>query len=201
MLSKIKKLLQFRVKRWHGAMGGWKEKDIRVIAVLQEDVWYWALAEYLADGWLTRICEWMCHVPLPKVVREMEGHWDKDDPEYFAKYEDWAGSDFGSLWHCHVESPVCQFVWKRRNWQGDICVEMTLDEARKKFGEEHETIKWVEKELAQHKEWDAEELAEIRKAYAAGELTREQAFEKLGWQFEGENLDTLLDGQSCEKRE
>lgn len=193
--------LRFRVRRWHYAMAGWKEKDIRLIAVLEEDVWYWALANWVTLDWLTRVCSWLHHVPLPKFVREREGHWDKDDPEYFAKYEDWAGGDFGTLWHCHVETPALQWAWKRRNWAGDVHIELALDEARKKFGAEHEGVRWVERELADHKRYDAEKLEEIRQAYASGGLTREEAVEKLEWHFEGEDLQALLDGKTGEKQE
>jgi len=202
MLSKIKKLLawfksvvQFRVKRWHYAMGGWHEKDVQLTVILEDDVWYWALANYLSFDWVTLPCELLSHVPLPWFIRNWERHWDKDDPEYFAKFEDWFGDDFGSLWHCYVENPICQWVWKRRNWAGDICLDLTLDEARKKFGAEHEAIKWVEKELARHRQWDTESLEEIRKSYKAGDLTREDALEKLEWHFEGRDLQALLDGK------
>lgn len=199
MLSWIKNLFCFRVQRWNHGMRGWKEKDIRLVVTLEDDVWYWALANHIGWNWTTQICEWLHNVPLPKFVRNWEGHWDKDDPEYFAKYEDWAGDDFGSLWHCHVETPICQWAWKRRNWAGDIHLELTLDEAREKFGSDHKAVKWVESELARRKEWDAETLVEIRGKYKSGELNREQALEKLEWHFEGENLEALLDGQPVEK--
>jgi hypothetical protein len=196
MLSKIKKLFQFHVHRWHYAMGGWHEKDVRLIAVLEDDVWYWALINYLSWDWLTRICSWLHYVPLPWFIRNWERHWDKDDPEYFAKFEDWYGDDFGCLWHGYVEDPICQWAWRHRDAGHDIYIELTLDEARKKFGAEHEAVKWIEKELAEHKQYDAEKLDEIRKAFAAGELTREQALEKLEWHFDDENLDALLDGKA-----
>ena len=194
MLSKIKKLLQFHIRRWHYAMGGWREEDVHLTVVLEEDIWYWALASCVAWDWTTRICEWFHHVPLPKFVRNWKRHWDKDDPEYFATFEDWFGDDFGCLWHCYVESPICQWAWRHRNCKGDIFIELTLGEARKKFGAEHEAVKWIEKELADHKQYDAEKLEEIRESYKAGGLSREQALEKLEWHFEGD-LQALLDGK------
>jgi hypothetical protein len=174
-------------------MGGWKEKDVTLHVTLEEDVWYVALVNWLTWDKGTWICHWLHYIPLPWFIRNIEGHWDKDDPEYFAKFEDWFGDDFGCLYHCHVCDPLCQWGWRLRKPEQDIHIELTLDEARKKFGAEHEAIKWVEKELAERKQHDAEKLVEIRGKYASGELTREQALEKLEWHFEGENLEELLD--------
>ena len=80
----LKKLFQFRVKRWHTAMRGWDEKDIRVLICLEDLIWYWMVLEWLFWDNGTYICHWLHYVPLPRFIRNWERHWDKDDPEYFA---------------------------------------------------------------------------------------------------------------------
>jgi hypothetical protein len=199
MLSKIKKLLQFRLKRWHTAMRGWKGQDIRVIVCLEDSIWYWVILEWLA-GLQQYVCHWMGYVKLPKFIRRIERVWDAEwDPEP-STWEEYYGDSLHSLWHVHVCDPIFQFVWKHKDFHKAWPQwEMTLDEARKTFAHDPEIYEWVEKEERQHRQWDAEELDEVRKAHASGELTREQALEKLGWRFEGEDLGGLLDGQPCEK--
>jgi hypothetical protein len=153
----LKKLLQFRVKRWHTAMRGWDEKDIRVIICLEDLIWYWMVLEWLFWDNGTYICHWLGYVPLPKFICNWERHWDKDDPEYFAKFGDWFGDDFGCLWHVWVCDPTCQWVWKHKDFKKAWPQwELTLEEARKTFAHDPAIYEWVEKELEQHKKWVAE---------------------------------------------
>jgi len=183
-------------------MRGWKDQDVRVIICLEDCKWHWFVLEWLVEL-QQYLCHWLHNVPLPRIVREMERHWDEDDPEYFGKFEDWYGDDLGCLWHSCVDNPLSQWVWKHKyagkgahspQW------ELTLDEARKTFAHDPAIYEWVEKEVEQHKQWDAEKLAEVREAYKAGSMTREQALEKLEWWFDSGNLEALLDGLA-EKQE
>lgn len=158
--AKVRPFVQFRVRRWHVAMRGWDETDIRVLVICEDDIWYWALAEFLAWNCGTTICDWLHHVPLPKWLRNWERLWGGaefgDEP---CKFEDYYGDDLSVFWHCWVESPACQFAWKHKN-HNVVEFEMTLDEARKKFAHDPEQYQWVERNLEQHKQWDAEKEAE-----------------------------------------
>jgi len=161
MLSKIKKLLQFRIKRWHVAMWGWDEKDIRVLICLEDVIWYWAVLEWLFWDVQTYVCHYSDFIKLPKWVRNIRGHWDDDDPEYEATWEDWYGDSLHSIWHCNVCDPLLQWVWKHKDFHKAWPQwELTLDEAREKFAHDPEIWEWVEKALKEHKEYDAEKAAE-----------------------------------------
>ena len=168
MLSKIKKALawfksvvQFRVKRWHTAMRGWDEKDIRVIICLEDSIWYWVVLEFLFWDVQTYVCHYSDFVKLPKFIRNWKRNWDKDDPQYVGTFEDWYGDSIHSLWHAHVCDPLLQWVWRHKSFnKAEPQWEMTLDEARKTFAHDPVIWQWVEKELEQHKQWDAEEAAE-----------------------------------------
>lgn len=200
MWSKLKKLLQWRVKRWHTAMRGWDDKDIRVLVCLEDQIWYWAVLQWWFWDVMTYVCHWTHFIPLPNFLLDWERNWDKDDPEYRGKWRDWYGESFHGLWHGLICDPPIQWVWDHLNHY-EPTWEMTLDEARKCFAHDPSVYVWVEKSLEEHKQYDAEKLAEIRQKYASGELNREQALEKLEWKFEGQNLEELLDGRSGEKLE
>lgn len=184
MLSKLKDVLrpvvQYRIRRWNVSMSGYKEENIRLVVNCETDIWYWALAEFVFWNLQTHLCHWLHNIPLPKFFRNWERHWDKDDPEYFAKFEDWYGDDFGCLWHLHVCDPLLRFVWKHKN-QDQAAFELTIDEARKKFAHEPQHVAWIEKELAERREYDAERTAETRAKYQSGEWAREQAIDKLSY--------------------
>lgn len=152
----VRPVVQFRVQRWHMAMRGWGDSDIRVLVCCEDDIWYWRLAEFIGWDCCTRVCDWLHHVPLPKWLRNWERAWGAPEP---CKFEQWYGDDFSVFWHCWVESPVCQWAWKHKN-RHVVEFELTLDEARVKFVHDPEKYQWVERELAQHKEWDAEKEAE-----------------------------------------
>lgn len=164
MLSKIKKLLtavmsvvQFRVKRWHTAMRGWDEQSIRVIICLEDSIWYWVVLEWLFWDVQTYACNWTHFVKLPRFIRNWKRAWDKDEPNDIVSWEDWYGDSLHSLWHVHVCDFLCQWVWKHKNFHKAWPQwELTLDEARKHFAHDPEIYEWVEKELEQHKKYDAE---------------------------------------------
>jgi hypothetical protein len=168
MLSKIKKLLaavqsavQFRVKRWHTAMRGWDEKDIRVIICLEDSIWYWIVLEWLFWDVQTYVCHYTDFVKLPKFIRNWKRAWDKDEPDEITTWQDWYGDSIHSLWHVYVCDPLCQWVWKHKDFHKAWPQwELTLDEARKQFAHDPAIYEWVEKELEHHKEYDAEKLAE-----------------------------------------
>lgn len=157
--AQVRSVLQFRVKRWYTAMRGWDEKDIRVLICLEDEIWYWLLADEIVMSGFTRICDVLHWVKLPKFILNWERHWDKDDPEYFGKWEDWLGDDLGCIWHCYVEHKALNWVYKHRSNVQLPQFEMTLDEARQKFAHDPEVWQWVEKSLAEHREYDAEKAA------------------------------------------
>jgi hypothetical protein len=156
----VRSVLQFRIKRWHVAMRGWDEKDIRVLICLEDSIWYWVLLEKLFWDCGTWVCHWMGYVPLPKWFRNWERAWDSDEPDEVMKAEDWFGDDLGSIWHCHVCDPPLQWVWKHKDiGKKQPTWEMTIAEAKERF-DDPEIWEWVEKNLAEHKEYDAEKAAE-----------------------------------------
>lgn len=158
--ARVRSVLQFRIKRWHVAMRGWDEKDIRVLICLEDSIWYWVLLEKLFWDCVTHVCHWMNYVPLPKWFRNWERAWDSDEPNEIMKAEDWFGDDLGSIWHCHICSPPLQWVWKHKDiGKKQPQWEMTIAEAKERF-DDPEIWEWVEKELKEHQEYDAEKAAE-----------------------------------------
>jgi hypothetical protein len=160
MLSKLKQLIQFRIKRWHVAMRGWDEQNARVLICLEDVIWYWAVLEWLWDqqSWL---CHWSDYIKLPKFIRDLEGHWDDDDPEYYSTWEDWYGDSIHSMWHCNICNPLFQWVWKHKDYfKAYPQWELTLAEAKEKFAHDPEVWKWVEESIEDHKRYDAEKAAE-----------------------------------------
>jgi hypothetical protein len=162
MLSKLKNALrsvvQFRVRRWGVSMRGWDEQTARVLICCETRVWYWVLAEFVFWDLQTYVCHYTDFIKLPGFIRNWERHWDKDDPEYFAKFEDYFGGSIHSLWHGYICDPLVQWVWRHNEVEAEF--ELTLDEARKKFAHDPTVYQWVERELKRHEEWDAEDAAE-----------------------------------------
>ena len=163
----LKNLINFRVKRWHTATRGWGEEDIRVLICLQDDIWYWALLDWLAAE-ETYICHWLHSIPLPKWVRNWKRAWDTDEPTEIIKFGEWFGDDLGGLWHVFICTPLMQWTYRHLN-PNQPMFELTLDEARSKFANDAEVWKWVEKELEQHRIWDAEDAENVNDWAAAGE--------------------------------
>lgn len=164
MLSKVwltlKRVLQFRIKRWNTAMRGHGEQGIRVLICLEDNIWYWVLLEWLFWDVQTHVCSWMEEIkPFPRFVLNWKRVWDKEwDPEP-STFEEWYGDSLHSIWHCNICDPLLQWVWKHKNrYEPDF--ELTLDEARKKFAHDPEVYRWVEKELEEQKQRDAERAAE-----------------------------------------
>lgn len=149
----IRSVVQFRVQRWHLATGGSR----KVIVVLEDDIWYWVVAHFLAWDCCTRVCDLLHHVPMPRWLRNWEGKWDKDEES--CKLSEWYGDTFDVFWHCWIESPFMQWAHSHRNWQGDQQIEISLEDARVKFAGKHE-LQWIEEHLRKCAEWDAEEAAE-----------------------------------------
>ena len=191
MLSKLidalRRVLQFKVRRWHVSMGGWNEHNARIIIGCDAQIWYWILIEFVAWDLQTYLCHWLGYIPLPGFICRIKGHWDKDELEYFEPFGQWFGNDVGSLWHSFVCDPLLQWVWKHKG-QNEVSFELTLDEARKKFAHDPEQYQWVERHIEEYKRYDAEQTAEIREKYRKGELTREEALEKLEWIDENDDL-------------
>jgi len=168
MLSKIKKLLawfksvvQFRVKRWHTATRGWDEQSIRVLICLEDSIWYWVVLEWLFWDVQTYVCHYTDYVKLPKFIRNIKRVWDPKWDTEPSTFEEWYGDSIHSLWHAHVCDPLLQWVWRHKNvGKVEPTWELTLDEARKTFAHDPEIYEWVEKNLEDHKKWDAEEAAE-----------------------------------------
>ena len=158
LLAALKSVIQFRVKRWHAAMRGWDEQSIRVLICLEDSIWYWAVLEWLFWDVQTHICHHMDLVKLPKFIRNWKRAWDKNEPTEVCTWEEWYGDSIHSLWHCYVCDPLLQWVWKHKAFHKDAYPqwEMTLDEARKIFAHDPKIWEWVEKELEQHKKYDAE---------------------------------------------
>ncbi len=159
--ARVRPVLQFRVKRWHVAMRGWDEKDVRVLICLEDSIWYWVLAEWFFWDCMT----WVCHstdvVKFPKFVRNWTrlwgGHEFGDEP---CTFEEYYGDSPSSLWHVYICDPPLQWVWKHKDiGKKQPQWELTLAEAKEKF-DDPEIWEWVEKSLAEHKQWDAEKAAE-----------------------------------------
>jgi hypothetical protein len=146
------KKLRFRVRRWDVAMKGWKREDVRVLIDCSDDVWYWALLDWL---WLWQ--QWLCHglgyVPLPRLITRIKGHWDKDDPKYYAPISDWFGDEVGAFWHSWVCDPVNQWIWPHldKHW---LQLELTVEEARKRLYPDR--LEWLEEEIRRHEKYDAD---------------------------------------------
>jgi len=147
------KKARFRVRRWNTAMKGWKGEDVRVIVDCSDDVWYWALLDWLWEwqGWL---CHGLGYVPLPRLVTRIKGHWDKDDPKYYAPISDWFGDDVGAFWHIWVCDPVFHWIWPHLD-RHQLQLELTVEEAGKRLY--HDRYEWVEEEIRQHERYDAEQ--------------------------------------------
>jgi hypothetical protein len=159
----VRSVLQFRVKRWHAAMSGWGEDDIRVLICLKDDVWYWLLLEWLFWDNQTYVCQWMQYVKLPGFVRNWKRVWDKEWDDEPSTFEEYYGDSFHAIWHCAVCDPLNQWVWKHQDKHQPM-FEMTLDEARSKFAHDPEIWRWVERNLAEHRQYDAEKAAEEKEA-------------------------------------
>jgi hypothetical protein len=157
MLSKLKSVVQFRVQRWHISMRGWNEQDTRVLIVCESDIWYWALLLFLGWDCATHVCEWLHYIKLPRWLRNWKRQWDSDRDFGPCTFEEYYGDDLSTFWHVWVESPLCQFAWKHRNYEGDVEVELTIDEARKKFAHDLDSLKWIEETIERYA---AEEAAE-----------------------------------------
>src|SRR5277367_3430834 len=164
MLSKLKKLFQFRVHRWHVAMRG-----SNVLIVMEDGVWYWVLLEWLSWDCGLAMCDWLRgadtgwrrFLKLPKFIREWKRCWGGeefgDEP---CTFEEYYGDDLTSIWHCSFESPILQWIWRHK----DIGMkrpefEMTLAEAKEKFNYP-EQFQWIEERIAEDAKYAAEEAAE-----------------------------------------
>lgn len=157
--ARVRSVLQFRVKRWGYGMRGWNEADVRLIVHLEDNIWYWAALEWLFWDCGTWVCHWLHNVPLPMFLQNWERHWDEDEPDELWKLGEYWGDDLGSFWHILVCNPLCQWVWSKKSIH-EPQWEMTLDEARKTFAHDPEVYQWVEKQLKEHQEYDAEKAAE-----------------------------------------
>jgi hypothetical protein len=171
MLSKLKKLLQWRVTTWYISYSGWRDDnpDFRVDICLQEDVWYWRFLEWLFWDLGLVSCSlvrsedhgWRRFLKLPKFILNIKRVWDKEwDPEP-STFEEWFGDDLTGIVHCHFEDPIDQWVWRhqfkhQKYWRYSI----TLDEAKKLFKDDPEKLKWVIESSEEHKRWDAEKAAD-----------------------------------------
>ena len=162
--------LRFRVRRWHTAMRGWDERDVRVLVCLEEDVWYWALTEWFVEDVVTGFCDVLGRFKFPEFVLNWEHAWGDGDPDLnpdheVSKFREYWGEYLCCFWHVYVESPLFDWVWKRKiGTKTDPEFEMTLDEAKSKFAHDPSVWQWVEERVAEHKRWDAEEAAEKQEA-------------------------------------
>lgn len=171
MLSKLKKLLQWRVTMWYVSYSGWRDDspDFRVEVGLQEDVWYWRFLEWLCwDVGLVSCTHfrsedhgWRRLFKLPRFILNFKCVWDAEWDQEPSTFEDWFGSDLTTIIHCHLEDPIDQWIWRhqykhQKNWR----ISMTLAEAQEKFKDAPEKLKWVLEGIEDHKRWDAEKAAE-----------------------------------------
>ena len=152
-------MFDWKVRRWSGLwLGGGTGEDTEVSVNLEEGVWYWFVLEFLAWDCCTRVCDWLSHIKLPRVIRNWERKWGDDPDRAPCKYEDWWGSGLDTLWHSWVEQPFCQWVWKHKTqaavWR------MPLSEARKQFSSFPQEISWVDKEIAERMGYDKKEAEE-----------------------------------------
>ncbi len=152
-------LFSRRVQNWHTSMRGWKGDEVRVIVTCESRLWHWALADWLW-GWQQWLCHWLGVVPLPKFITNLQGIYDADDKEHPCTFGEWFGDDVGGLWHIFICEPVFQAIWKHFVGERVVDFELTLEEARQKFSHDPSQYEWVEKEVAQHERWDAEEEQE-----------------------------------------
>src|ERR1700677_1398217 len=113
-LSRVNSFFNFRVTHWHIATKGWSGEEFRVLADLHEDIWYWAIAYYLAWEWLTRICNWLEFVPLPKFICNWKRNWGGDPDECVTQLDEYYGEDLSPFWHCWIESPICQWAFRNK---------------------------------------------------------------------------------------
>jgi len=154
--ARVRSVLQFRVKRWGYGMRGWDEQTTRLVVHLEDNVWYWVVLEWFFWDCMTWVCHWTDLVKVPRFIRSWKRVWDKE--EEACTFEEWYGDSIHSIWHCNICDPCLQWVWKHKR-QPEPQWELTLDEARKVFAHDPEVYQWVEKELAEHKAYDAERAA------------------------------------------
>jgi hypothetical protein len=160
--ARVRSVLQWRVKRWHVSQRGWDEKDIRVLICLEDSIWYWALLEWIVWDNFTWVCMWTDYIKVPMFIRNWKRVWDAEWDEEPCTFDDYYGDSLHSIWHCGVCDPSCQWVWKHKfaTDRKEVQWELTLDEARAKFADNPEVYRWVEKDLEEHKLYDAEKAAE-----------------------------------------
>jgi|SRR5271157_137347 len=163
MLSKLKKLIQFRVKRWQVAMRG-----SNVLIVMEDSIWYWALLDWLALDCGLVMCSWLVckdtgwrrFLKLPRFIRDWKRVWDKEWDEEPSTFEDYYGDDLSTIWHCCVEGPILQWIWKHKDyWRKRPEFELTLAEAKEKF-DDPEQFQWIEERIAEDAKYEAEKAAE-----------------------------------------
>lgn len=172
-LSRIGRALQWRVDHWNIATSGWREdvpalnpdgstnyKFARVFVHCESTIWYIRFLEWLAWDNGLALCSFLHNLPkIPRFIREWERHWDKDDPEYFAKFEDWYGEDWCGLWHSWFETPVLQWIWglKKKDYVNEII--LTPTQAKEAFKHYPERLEWVWKSMEESRQYEAEEEA------------------------------------------
>jgi hypothetical protein len=143
--SKVSFIVQFRITHWSLAHRGWKEDEVEIFAHLEEDIWYWLVAEFFATKTMY-VCDWLSNIQLPKWLRNWERKWGYRPSDQVCKFEDYWGYDVGTFLHIYVESPICQYVWRHKNnYVAEFT--MTIDEARKKFEHFPEHFDWIEKSI------------------------------------------------------
>lgn len=162
MLSKIKQLVQFRIKRWYVAMRGWDDSSARVLICLEDVIWYWAVLEWVFWDHGTWVCHWMNYIKLPIFIRNWTRLWGGeefgDEP---CRFEEYYGDSLHTFWHVYICDPPLQWVFKHKDFfKAWPQWELTLAEAKEKFAHDPEIWEWVEKEIAESKAYDAEKAAE-----------------------------------------
>src|SRR5208337_2439107 len=94
----------------------------------------WLLLQFeeSAEG----VCGMLSYVLLPKGLTEFVAEWGEDDE--VMKFGDYYGEDWGAIWHCFVEMPISDYIWKHTN-AGTLHIDVPLD---KQWDNWHE-IDWI----------------------------------------------------------
>lgn len=109
----------------------------------------WLLPLIILEQWIDGICGLLHEVPLPKWLVEYP-YTDKEDPEWWGSIGDYYGEEWGGLWHCYIECPITETVFKHTQTTIEhINVPLSA------FGDNHE-VDWIRGDIereAKVEEW------------------------------------------------
>ena len=93
------------------------EKQVSIELLQFPSVFCWLVFElYVA---VSDCCHLFHHLPLPKWLANWKGKWGCDCGLVdcvcgsYVCFSDYYGDEWGSIWHCHIETPLQEYLNKR----------------------------------------------------------------------------------------